>query len=161
MRHFTNLAGTQLAADAPRGPTLPFAPAAPAPLPAPPKPESLVPEGMRRFTSLTGTQGVVDAPSSPSLPFAKSPAPIPTPSPEVAEPPMALEQYARLHVEIARDPKSRREIVQRYGIDEQRLSRLDAYWGPRIVADARLRAVWDSTYAAHRARLGRPEGPPR
>ena len=74
---------------------------------------------------------------------------------------MALEEYTRLHVELARDPANRRAIVQRYGLDEPRLLRLDAYWGPRIKADAGLRAIWDGTYAAHRARLGSPERPPR
>jgi len=74
---------------------------------------------------------------------------------------MAIEEYTRLHVELARDPANRRAIVQRHGLDEPRLLRLDAYGGPRIKADVGLRAIRDSTYAAHRARLGHPEGPPR
>ena len=156
MRHFTSLAGTQLAPDAPSTtPTLPFVRAAP---PAPPKPQtpvSLVPEGMRRFTGITGTQGAIDVPSGPSLPFGLRPAVA------TVESPMSLEEYTRLHVELALAPANRREIVQRYGIDEPKLSRLDAYWGPRIKTDAAMRAVWDSIYAAHRARLARNEGPPR
>lgn len=160
MRHFTSLAGTQLAPDAPSTtPTLPFVRGAPPEPPKPHAPSALVPEGMRRFTSVTGTQGPIDAPSGPSLPFSRSP--VAAASTEHVEPSMAIEEYTRLHVELARDPANRRAIVQRHGLDEPRLLRLDAYWGPRIKADAGLRAIWDSTYAAHRARLGHPEGPPR
>ncbi len=159
MRHFTSLAGTQLVPDAPSTPALPFVRGAPPGPPKPPAPARMVPEGMRHFTSVTGTQGPIDAPARPSLPFGLHP--VAAGASEPVEPAMAIEEYTRLHVELARDPANRRAIVQRHGLDEPRLLRLDAYWGPRIKADAGLRAIWDSTYAAHRARLGRPEGPPR
>ena len=160
MRHFTSLAGTQLAPDAPTStPALPFVRGVPPGPPKLPAPSALVPEGMRRFTSLTGTQGPIDAPSGRSLPFSRSP--VATASTEPVESLMSLEGYTRLHVELARDPANRPAIIQRHGLDEPRLLRLDAYWGPRIKADAGLRAIWDSTYAAHRARLGGPDGPPR
>jgi hypothetical protein len=159
MRHFTSVVGTQLAPAAPSTPALPFVRGAPPGPSKPPASRALVPEGMRHFTSVTGTQGPIDAPSGPSLPFGLRPAA--AAATEHAESPMALEEYTRLHVELARDPANRRAIVQRHGLDEPRLLRLDAYWGPRIKADAGLRAIWDSAYAAHRARLGRPEGPPR
>lgn len=155
MRHFKVQAGTQLAPDVPSTPALPFVRGAPPGPPKPPSPASLVPEGMRHFTSTTGTQGPIVAPVGPSLPFGR--APVAAAPKEPVEPaPMALEDYTRVHVELAWDPTNRRAVVQRHGLDEARLLRLDAYWGPRIKADAGLRAIWDSTYAAHRARIGGP-----
>jgi hypothetical protein len=160
MRNFKVQAGTQLAPDGPSAPALPFVRGVPPGPPKPPSPASVVPEGMRHFTSTTGTQGPIVAPAGPSLPFGRGPVAA-APKEPVEPAPMALEDYTRLHVELARDPANRRAIVQRHGLDEARLARLDAHWGPRIKADAGLRAIWDSTYAAHRARLGRPDGPPR
>lgn len=157
MRNFKVQAGTQLAPDVPSAPALPFVRGVPPGPPKPPSPASVVPEGMRHFTSTTGTQGPIGAPVGPSLPFGLRPVAA-APKEPVEPAPMALEDYTRLHVELARDPANRRAIVQRHGLDEARLARLDAHWGPRIKADAGLRAIWDSTYAAHRARLG---GPPR
>jgi len=169
MRHFTNLTGTQPAAEAPRGPALPFGRVDPAAAAAS---ESVVPAGMRRFTSLTGTQIAPAAARGPALPFVQpgQPAAAPEtlapivsapPAPASAEPPVPLAQYVRLHVELALEPANRHQILDHHGLDERRLGQLDAFWSPRIKVDPGLRAAWDSAYAAHRAWLLSSKRPQR
>lgn len=158
MRRFASVAMTQEAAHAPSKPAIPFARGAPAPATPPrsaPAPEALLPEGMRRFVAVTGTHDASSAPAGAALPFPQRPAP-PAGAP-ADPPPLPLEQYARLHVELALAPASQPQVLQRHGLDERRLAALDAHWGPRIKADAGLRAIWDSTYSAHRARVAGPQ----
>lgn len=99
-----------------------------------------IPEGMRRFVSVTGTVAASSS-TGPALPFDA--------------PQLSLEQHACAHVELARAPSARAQVLARFGLDERGLSALDAHWSQRIKADPKLRGDWDASYAAHLERLVR------
>ncbi|XXX61031.1 hypothetical protein WMF19_23260 [Sorangium sp. So ce124] len=81
--------------------------------------------------------------------------------PEFAGPPLPLDAYACLCVELALNPAASLDILRRYGLDEQQQRQLDAFWGARIAIDAALRSNWETFCSVHRARLLRPQRPPR
>jgi hypothetical protein len=164
MRHFTDVHETQPVFVAPRGKALPFdadprleaarrqaSPPHQTPDPhltqaLPSKEEwALVPEGMRHFTDLRGTQPTAEAPRGPILPF-QSP------------PPLTLEQYASLHVELSADPARAAVILSRYRLDEEQRRRVEAYWHERINAEPKVRAAWEQACSTARAWLQKVRG---
>ncbi|MEO5730744.1 MAG: hypothetical protein ABI134_26600 [Byssovorax sp.] len=170
MRHFKDLKGTSLAAEAPSGPALPFERTAGNRPPAAAIPQSslrqaLVPEGMRHFTSLTGTAMAPEAPAGPSLPFTGGlpdrPPAFNAPSPALHVPPavrpadlpeLSIEQYASLNAELELRPQQTREILSRYGMNEAQRARFDAYWQSRL-ASPDARRAYEQAHATYKAWL--------
>jgi len=68
-------------------------------------------------------------------------------------PPLNLEQYACLNVDLSRDPARRAETLQRYRIDEAARASLDAYYQQQFQVDPRARAAFDQATVAYRVWL--------
>src|SRR5207248_2610695 len=83
----------------------------------------------------------------PPLPFA-------TPrSPADREPPLTIEQYASLCVELARAPGNADEVLTRYGLDAASKKALDAAYEQRFADQPSLHAEWQRAYRAYEAWL--------
>ena len=167
MRGFTDIRGTQLAADAdvPQSPALPFNPSAAPTLAKQPSASraAFIPAGMRNFTDIHGTQLADDGPVGPALPFLgtdrpKAAVPAPVAAPVSNLPQLSVEQYASLYVELATLPGRPMEVLDRYRITEEQRRGLDASWTARMVADPALRRVWDAACDAYRGWLARSKG---
>lgn len=163
MRHFKDLKGTSFAAEAPRGPVLPFARAEGDPQPAAPVLASssqspVVPEGMRHLTSLTGTAMAPAAPAGPSLPFKGVPPERPAVlSPAVPVrpadlPELSIEQYASLNAELELSPQRTGEILARYRMNESQRARFDAFWQLRL-ASPDARRAYEQAHTTYKAWL--------
>jgi hypothetical protein len=164
MRHFKDLKGTSLAAEAPSGPALPFARTAgdrplPAVTPSSSAQPSVVPEGMRHFTSLTGTAMAPEAPAGPTLPFKGAPPERPpswNPAPPLVRPAdlpeLSIEQYASLNAELEMSPQRAGEILSRYRMNEAQRARFDAYWQSRL-ASPDARRAYEQAHATYKAWL--------
>ena len=167
MRGFTDIRGTQLAADADvsKSPALPFNPNAVPTLSKQPSASSasFIPAGMRNFTDVHGTQLADDGSVGPVLPFlganrlnAAPPAPVAALMSSL--PQLSVEQYASLYVELAALPGRPMEVLDRYRITAEQRRGLDAQWSARMIADPALREVWDRACNAYRAWLARSKG---
>jgi hypothetical protein len=64
-----------------------------------------------------------------------------------------LDRYAALRAALAEQPPSRAETLARHGLDEARLSSLEAAWNPRLDADEACRRDYRRLFDHQRARL--------
>lgn len=115
--------------------------------------------------SLSKTTAVQISPfHQPVLPFSapasSEPAGISSPPPpapttrttETTEsPPITIEQYASLCVELSAAPAKATEIMRRYGLTPEQATAVDAYWKSRVGAEPVTRAAFDRAYAAYKA----------
>jgi len=139
MLHFADLGSQQPAFVAPRGKALPFDPSA-KPALSESEAQALVPKGMRGFKDLGGTEPSAAAPRGPTLPFR-------------ASPPLSLEQYASLCVELSMSPAQAPSILSRYRIDEEQRRRVEDYWREQMQSDAEVREAWNKACKTFRAWL--------
>jgi len=122
---------------------------------------SRVPEGMRGFKDLHRTQGATDAPRGPALPFESShpaaPSPAPAPITPSKPPPLSLEQYVSICVDLAARPTRREVILGRYRMTDEQHRRADAYWQERMAADPMVWMAWDRACVTYRAWLAQSQ----
>jgi hypothetical protein len=137
----TDLRGTALATDPPRGPALPFSSAG---APAARALENALAHAADAQGPLPPRRavgsGTVDASDASTVP----PAP--------AAPPggLSLEQCASLEVELAVGRTSRAEILRRYGLSEEQYPAVARYWEGRMARDGTILARWNQAMMAYR-----------
>lgn len=166
----SELYGTSLALNIPRGPSLPFAaksaaespmakPAPKADQPPPPA-HSLgqttdMPELAQLARSIVPFKGKAPTDTqpkpAPAAPRAAIPPAIVT-LPEAPRdvPELTLEQYASLCAELELAPSREQETLRRYHLRSDQKARLDSYWTARFLADSNVHGAFrhaKTTYA--------------
>ncbi len=120
-----------------------------------------VPRHLFTQTSETKPPAPTPAPSTPPPPRASlapaapaSTAPPPRAStPPEAALPMPLLRHASLHAELALFPQKRAEVLVRYRVDEDELSRADRYFRERFAQEPELYRAWHNGYTTYAAWL--------
>jgi len=72
------------------------------------------------------------------------------PSPVNQPPPLTLEQYASLCVELNAAPHQAAEIAGRYGLTQPQWTTVNAYWQGRMTHEPDVRAAWERACVTYR-----------
>jgi len=99
----------------------------------------------RRSVPPPGPPSIGHSPHSsrPVHPFAAAPGP-------VSIPPLTIEQYAALTVDLELAPAHRAATLHHYRLTEAQATALDAFWRQRFPQDAAAHAAFERAAAAHR-----------
>ncbi|UQA57869.1 hypothetical protein [Polyangium aurulentum] len=74
-------------------------------------------------------------------------------APPARDPDLTLEQHVSIRVELSVTPERKGEILRRYGLSTDQLTRIDATWDARLLLDPKLRTTWEQAAARYRAWL--------
>jgi hypothetical protein len=138
---------------APLGPALPFEPSAAAKAPSmPARPPTVGPNIASVPPPATSDNNLV----RPN-PKTVQPQAIPAqrdsylpPAPAREAPPLTLEQYASLCVELNDTPTRAAEIAARYGLTQPQWTMVNAYWQGRMTHEPNVRAAWEQACVTYR-----------
>jgi hypothetical protein len=90
------------------------------------------------------------APAAPGGPAAGAKTPVP-PAAAATPPPLTMEQYASLTIDLLLDPARAQETLHRYRLTPPQKAQLDAAWQARFAANPSARTGFDAACAAYRA----------